>query len=108
MITSNKKSDWHIPWDHVLYFFPGILIIPGLMVAALVRPPLLFLFASGVAIAGWIMLFVARLPLYRQRRFFAFGPAALDTKHRRLYWRAYKVIGCGAAILLLLNAVVRW
>src|SRR4051812_4395602 len=34
---------------------------------------------------GVVILFFARLPLYRQGRFFSFGPSELDPLHRRLY-----------------------
>jgi len=59
------------------------------------------LYGSGVAagLAGVMLLFVARLPLYRQGRFFAVGPRHLDQRHRQLCWLAHAFI---AASLLLL------
>jgi hypothetical protein len=51
--------------------------------------------------AGVVLLFLARLPLYRQRRFFAFGPKLLDESHRRLYRWAYGFICLGGLLLLL-------
>jgi hypothetical protein len=54
-------------------------------------------------ITGIILLFFARLPLYRQRRFFTFGSRALDDHHKRLYRWAYLFI---AACLFLLGMLV--
>ena len=57
------------------------------------------------ALVGVILLAVARLPLYRQRRFFAFGPAPLDLAHRRLYWRGYGFILVGIFFLAVVLAL---
>ena len=38
---------------------------------------------------GVVLLFFARLPLYRQRRFFVFGARELSGFHKRLYYAAY-------------------
>ncbi len=53
---------------------------------------------------GVILLFFARLPLYRQRRFFFFGARHLSGVHKRLYYAAYAfIVPC---ILLLLAMTV--
>ena len=53
---------------------------------------------------GVVLLFFARLPLYRQRRFFAFGARELSGFHKRLYYAAYLfIVPC---ILLLLVITV--
>lgn len=109
-----KYSDWYIPsdWAAILSFH---LVIPvvGLTFAMLFpaigwikcRGEIAVVYGSGLALGcgGIILLFVARLPLYRQRRFLAFGPKELDRTHRRLYWLAYVFIG---ACVLMLTALL--
>ncbi len=51
---------------------------------------------------GSLLLFAARLPLYRQRRFFTFGPSSLTGIHRKLYYAAYWFIIPSVALLILL------
>ncbi len=46
--------------------------------------------AAGLAAVG--LLFAARLPLYRRRCFWTFGPRRLDRMHRRLYWLAHALV----------------
>jgi len=60
----------------------------------------------GIAI-GTVLLFLARLPLYRQRRFLTFGPKELDERHRRVYWWAYRFIGASVLLLVVLLFVLR-
>ena len=64
-------------------------------------------FALALATIGTVLLFAARLPLYRQRRFFVFGSRQLDEKHRRLYRWAYKFIGASVGLLVLLLLILR-
>jgi hypothetical protein len=45
-----------------------------------------------IGILGVVLLFFARLPLYKKRIFFSFGPARLDQYHRKLYRRAYSIL----------------
>ena len=51
---------------------------------------------------GSLLLFVARLPLYRQHRFFTFGPRSLTGIYRKLYYAAYWLIVPSVALLSLL------
>jgi hypothetical protein len=44
-------------------------------------------------------LFLARLPLYRARRFWTVGPRQLDRKHRRYYWLAYVAVTVSLLLL---------
>lgn len=60
--------------------------------------PVVAMLSAGI---GIVLLFLARLPLYRQRRFFAFGPKLLDESHRRLYRWAYRFICLGGLLMLL-------
>ncbi len=62
--------------------------------------------AIVIAAVGITMLFFARLPLYRQRKFLTFGPKELDARHRKLYWVAYCSIGISVYLLLRLAFAV--
>lgn len=67
-----------------------------------------FLYVSmAFAITGIILLFFARLPLYKQHKFFTFGSKALPQSHRKLYWVAYVFIGIAVALMSLLIAVLK-
>jgi hypothetical protein len=110
---NKRNSDWYIPPEVrgllILAFVPmcfavcvGLLsfvLLP--LLARLKTDDLLtvYSFGLGTSLLGIVMLFVARLPLYKQRRFFIFGPKQLDQRHRRIYWLAYVFV---AASLLLL------
>lgn len=61
------------------------------------------LYWTGLALstAGLILLFIARLPLYREKRFFVWGARALPETSRRYYRWAYCLIAPGAAFLIL-------
>jgi hypothetical protein len=69
--------------------------------------PTMLYVALVVAAVGVVLLFMARLPLYRERRFFTFGPGALDQRHRRLYRWAYGFIAAGVVLMVLLHLVMR-
>lgn len=66
-----------------------------------------FLLSLVTSALGVILLFLARLPLYRQRRFFTFGSAALPEPQRRLHRTAWKVILVGVGMLVILNVMMR-
>jgi hypothetical protein len=95
---SKNKSDGHVPSDWK--FLGSLYIIPVIgLLAAISLPAMnishvigLYQTALGLGCMGIILLFLARLPLYRQRRFFTFGPKALPLFHRKLYWCAYAAI----------------
>src|SRR5438132_12105233 len=99
---SKKRSDWYLP-EEVLGLLSTIFLMPAIAVIAVLTATLLpsitslrgmdisRLFWVGLAagILGLVLLFLARFPLYGQRRFWTFGPRELDRFHRRLYWLAY-------------------
>jgi hypothetical protein len=109
MRTSNEKDSY--PWlppDLLLLFGPLLIAVPAWLLLPIVMrteqgDPTLLIVVIGLALCGISLLFLARLPLYRQRRFFTFGPGLLDARHRGLYRCAYVFIT--AAVVLL---VVVW
>ncbi|HVU27946.1 MAG TPA: hypothetical protein VHG71_09450 [Verrucomicrobiae bacterium] len=109
---NKKKSDWHIPSDWAFLFgifviMPTIAILAGMLLPVLSElktASLESLFWSGLGLGGLgiMILFFARLPLYRQRKFLTFGPKPLRSFHRKLYWLAYALV---IAAMFLLGTV---
>ena len=96
---SKKQSDWYVPAE-VLGLLGTVLLVPAIAVLAGLALPIIFklenaepfqLFSWGLSsgVFGITVLLRARGPLYRQRRFWTFGPRELDRKHRILYWIAH-------------------
>ncbi len=103
---SEKRSDWYIPGE-ALGLLGGFFLLPTIIVMAFVislltahepRFPSVGLVAS---VSGIVLLFFARLPLYRKRQFGAFGPRDLDRLHRCLYWLAYLLVAVSITFLVL-------
>jgi hypothetical protein len=116
---SNKRSDKHLP-EEVLGFLSTIFFMPAMAVALLTAtflpavtslgveaPAKLYWVGVAAGVFGIILLFFARLPLYRQRRYWAFGPRELDRFHRRLYWLAYLVVLASIGLFVIVWLRVR-
>ncbi|HXC98467.1 MAG TPA: hypothetical protein VN048_03935 [Verrucomicrobiae bacterium] len=90
-----KSSNWYVPPDILVHFALPLIAIISLLTVPLVSDlengdALKIYFAGlGFAAVGTILLFIARLPLYRRGRFWTVGPRELDRTHRKLYWTAY-------------------
>ena len=109
---SKRDSNWYVPADWLWHLgllvtllcagVFGSLLLP--VVARLRTTHVATLYGAGVSLGvlGGVLLFVARLPLYRAHRFWTFGPGQLDLEHRRYYWLAY---GAATASLLLFGVV---
>ncbi|HTQ51831.1 MAG TPA: hypothetical protein VMJ12_14060 [Candidatus Acidoferrales bacterium] len=107
-----KSSVWYIPPDWVLVFsllfvIPAVpvladTLLPALSLLKTTDAVVLFYVALGFGVTGSILLFFARVPLYRQRGFGTFGPRGLLNFHRKLYWLAYFFV----AVCVLLFAIV--
>jgi hypothetical protein len=115
MKISDPISDWYIPpdwrfifsWHLVTMVIPMLTILLLLFLARAARGDTTLLwFAVAVGGIGVILLFLARLPLYRQHKFFSFGPRALPPGRRKLYWVAYAFIGVSIAVMALLLRTV--
>jgi len=109
---SKKSSDWYVPPD-VAFLAGFYFIIPAILIASGVLLPLLARFKSGdlvgvfysalaLGAVGTVLLFFARLPLYRKRQFLSFGPGQLSGIHRRLYWVAYLFVVVSILLLVLI------
>jgi hypothetical protein len=107
----HKKSDGgRFPMDLRVLLEPGFFIIllcvvaPYFSLAERRGDKTLLIVSLVLGGIGVVLLFFARLPLYRQRRFLTFGPQHLSGVHRRLYFAAYAfLVPC---ILLLLAMTV--
>ena len=114
---SKKQSDWYIPEEALgllstIFLVPAIAILTGLLfpvVMALTSgdPFRLFLLGLMSGVMGVGFLFRARWPLYRQHRFWTFGPRELDQKHRRLYWLAHAFVFISITLLVIVWFRVR-
>jgi len=114
---NDKKSNWFFPPDFAVllgfyFIFLPVMILGGWLATNLYNAKsngdMTLLWAAVVLGAiGTVLLFLARLPLYRQRRFLTFGPKELDERHRRVYWWAYRFIGASVLLLVVLLFVLR-
>jgi len=107
-----SKSDWAFPMDMAAQVFIPIFSILAFLLAVPVYntsrgDPTLFIVAVVMGLIGTGLLFVARLPLYRQRKFFSIGPRELDARHRKLYKAAYFFIVPSIVLLVLMWGVVK-
>ncbi len=67
----------------------------------------LFKLAALLGGVGAVLLFIARIPLYRQRHFLTLGPRALTGIYRKLYFTSYAFIVPSIVLLLLLLLSLR-
>jgi riboflavin transporter FmnP len=90
-------------------FVTTIAILTSTLLWPVLRSGVLSLFLAAVAagVLGSILLFFARLPLYRRGQFLSFGPRKLDARHRKLYWRAYVLIAASVITMITMLVVLR-
>ncbi len=111
-----NRSSGYVPKDW--QFILGLQLAPVafLMVGSSLLPVLagarqgdltLFWIALASALVGIVLLFVAKWPLYRQRKYFTFGSKGLREPRRKAYWTAYACIGVSLLTTLVLWAVGR-
>jgi hypothetical protein len=113
---NSSRSEWYFPADQLAVLFlqfgvPLIGITAGCFLPAVSAArhgnPFLFWVALLLAVVGIMLLFVARLPLYRQGKFRTFGSAGLPEKSRKVYRVAYGFIGISVVIMVFLLAVLK-
>ena len=82
----------------------GICVAVGiaseLFISLLSRVEWCLAVALSVAGVGVGLIFLAKLPLYRQRRFFTFGSGVLPPDRRSFYLWGYGCVILAAAVLL--------
>lgn len=102
---SKRESDWHVPGDWLAILGMMVIIPSAALLVSMVLPALtgdvavLYGLGVGAGVVAAILLFMARLPLYRARRFWTFGPRLLDRRHRWYYWLAYIAVGISLVLL---------
>ncbi len=110
------RSKGYVPRDWLVLLglqviIPAIGIIAACFLVALFRARqgdlTLLWIALALGVTGVVLLFVARLPLYRQGKFFTFGSEDLPETHRRIYRIAYVFIILSVLLILALAAALR-
>ena len=118
MTTSkSNKGGSHFPSDLAALFGVYWIMLPIAAFSAVMISSILAVksngdltlmwIALGLGCVGAVVLFVARLPLYRQRRFCQIGPKGLDAFHKRLYVWAWRFLGLSISIFTLLLILIR-
>jgi hypothetical protein len=118
MTTSqNNKGGSHFPQDLAALLGVYWIILPIAALSAVMFSGIqavksngdltLLWIALGLGCVGVVVLFVARFPLYRQRRFCQIGPKGLDAFHKRLYVLAWCFLGLSISLFTLLLILVR-
>jgi hypothetical protein len=108
-----KKNDSYFPPDvgaigSLLFIIMAVVYVScGLSWAKARGDTTLFNLAVFLGCVGAVLLFIARIPLYRQRRFFTLGPSSLSGIYRKLYFTAYAFIVPSIVLLVLLLLAFR-
>jgi predicted membrane channel-forming protein YqfA (hemolysin III family) len=108
---SKKASNRNFPAD-LAALFKFDLILPVIAIGASCLLSLfhflktedaiiLFVVALGIGFWGIFLLLFARLPLYRQHRFWTFGPRELPSFNRKLHWLAYLFVVTSVLLFLI-------
>jgi hypothetical protein len=99
-------KDWTpLPPDMVvLISSPIVVLLVGIFTATVIlhldraNAVVVLCVALAIGLVGVGLLFWARLPLYRRKVFFSFGPRMLDAGYRL----AYVLVGVSVVLMLLL------
>lgn len=105
-------DQWITVWGMLVIAVVGILGSPLLLFfSGLTGTQWIWCYGIGLAVAplGVSLIFYAKLPLYRQRRFFTFGSGTLPERRRSFYRWGYRCVAFAAALLLclLLSSTLR-
>jgi len=87
-----RSSDWQFPPDLAVALAPivvGFILVFALCAISWVSAVALFRGALCLGGIGVMLLFVARIPVYRQRRFFSLKPHAISGIFQKIYFVAY-------------------
>ena len=103
----DKKNSSNVPPDMAvigsfLFLILAVLFVSCGLSWAKKGDTTLFKLAVFLGVVGVVLLFIARIPLYRQRRFLTLGPRALTGIYRKLYFTSYAFIVPSIVLLVLL------
>jgi hypothetical protein len=109
-MQNRKHKEWiWPPPDQWLTVWGGFVVLIAMVLTSqlfsffsrLTGTPWIWCYFTGLVVAalGVSLLFYAKLPLYRQRRFFTFGSRALPEERRPFYRWGYRCVIIGAALL---------
>jgi len=110
------KSNRQFPHDFAFIFGSHFSLITVGLLAGLIVPlanstikgdPTLLAVACLGSLIGCVLLFLAKLPLYKKGVFFTMGRSMLPSRSRRLYCAAYFFILPSIALLILIYLVLR-
>ena len=100
-----RDFDPSFPMDLAVWFLPTPWAL--VIIVAFDRgTPWVVAYAGAVLLVavGAAKMFFVKLPIYRQGRFFTFGPQSLPASSLPLYWGAVKIIIVGVVAALFLLA----
>ena len=107
---NKRERNWNIPSDWFAHFCSTIIIF-GIALASgpflsmltflnLGDPARIYQCALAAGCTGIALLLIARLPLYRSRRYWAVGSDLLDRPHRWYRRAAFSTIGMSILLFL--------
>ena len=105
MDTQRESNGWQTFFEHWGLFFPAIVGVCGYQIlmffTRLSGTPWIWCYgvAVFVGIVGAGLLLYAKVPLYRERRFFTFGVRALPEERRPFYRWGYYCAAFSIALL---------
>jgi len=91
-----KSNGWQTFLEHWAFTLPVVLgLVVGQVLTFFIRlsgVPWIWSYVGALLVggAGIGLLLYAKLPLYRERRFFTFGAQALPEQRRPFYWWGYR------------------
>jgi MFS family permease len=95
-------------FEHYWFLTMAVSVLVGTLLlnffTRLTGAPWIWCYGVGLLVAavGAALIFYSKLPLYRQRRFFTFGSAALPEGRRSFYRWGYRCVLFAVALLLCL------
>ncbi len=108
MDYQRQSNGWLTFHEHWCFLVAALIALLTSQVIAfftrLTGTPWIWCYALGLAVAavGVALIFYAKLPLYRQLRFFTFGSRALPEGRRSFYRWGYYCVSFAIALLVCL------
>jgi hypothetical protein len=111
-IYKKDKNGKTILWQ-IDIAIPLIMVLLGLLAAligpkALGNPSFMVWLPFALAVAGFVLLLISKVSLYRKGIWSSFGSRQMSKKYASIYKAAYVLLGLGVLLLLLIwNALRR-